>query len=72
MENVKDHPVIIGYQIDNETKHYDTSGPNVQQKFTKYLKDKFKTTEALNKEFGLAYWSNDVHSWEDMPSTVWS
>ena len=28
MENVKDHPAIIGYQIDNETKHYDTSGPN--------------------------------------------
>ncbi|HZH63206.1 MAG TPA: alpha-amylase family protein, partial [Metabacillus sp.] len=70
MENVKDHPAIIGYQIDNETKHYDTSGPNVQQRFIKYLKDKFKTTDALNKEFGLAYWSNDVHAWEDMPSTV--
>lgn len=70
MDNVKDHPAIIGYQIDNETKHYDTSGPNVQQRFIKYLKDKFETTDALNKEFGLAYWSNDVHAWEDMPSTV--
>jgi beta-galactosidase len=70
MENIKGHPAIIGYQIDNETKHYDTSGPNVQQKFIKYLKDKFKTTDALNKEFGLAYWSNDVHAWEDMPSVI--
>lgn len=70
MEHVKDHPAIIGYQIDNETKHYDTSGPNVQQRFVKYLKEKFKTTDALNDEFGLAYWSNDVNAWEDMPSVV--
>ncbi|KKI89882.1 beta-galactosidase [Bacillus sp. SA1-12] len=70
MENVKDHPAIIGYQIDNETKHYDTSGPNVQHQFVKYLNEKFNTTDALNKAFGLAYWSNDVHAWEDMPSVV--
>lgn len=70
MEQVSGHPAVIGYQIDNETKHYDTSGPNVQQQFIKYLKEKFKTTEALNKEFGLAYWSNKVNAWEDMPSVV--
>lgn len=27
---VHDHPAVIGYQTDNETKHYDTAGPNVQ------------------------------------------
>jgi len=27
---VQDHPAVIGYQTDNETKHYRTSGPNVQ------------------------------------------
>ena len=70
LENVKDHPAIIGYQIDNETKHYDTSGPNVQVQFVKYLKEQFKTTYALNDAFGLSYWSNDVHAWEDMPSVV--
>lgn len=70
MEQVSSHPAVIGYQIDNETKHYDTSGPNVQLQFVKYLKEKFKTTDALNKEFGLAYWSNKVNAWEDMPSVV--
>lgn len=70
MEQVSGHPAVIGYQIDNETKHYDTSGPNVQLQFVKYLKEKFGTTDALNKEFGLAYWSNKVNSWEDMPSVV--
>lgn len=70
LENIKDHPAIIGYQIDNETKHYDTSGPNVQVQFVKYLKEQFKTTNALNDAFGLSYWSNDVHAWEDMPSVI--
>src|SRR5215218_4505741 len=31
MAHVKDHPAIIGYQVDNETKAYNTAGSNVQQ-----------------------------------------
>lgn len=64
------HPAVIGYQIDNETKHYHTSGPNVQQRFIKYVKERFGTVEELNKEFGLDYWSNRINSWEDFPSVV--
>jgi beta-galactosidase len=29
MEHVKDNPAVIGYQVDNETKSYGTSGPTV-------------------------------------------
>jgi len=68
MEHVKDHSCIIGYQTDNETSHYNTCGPNVQVKFVKYMKDKFKSLETINKEFGLDYWSNKINSWEDFPS----
>ena len=68
--HVKDHPAVIGYQTDNETKHYDTSGPNVQLLFVKYMKEKFKTLDAVNKNFGLDYWSNRINSWEDFPSVV--
>ncbi|MBB3112375.1 beta-galactosidase [Paenibacillus phyllosphaerae] len=64
------HPAVIGYQIDNETKHYHTSGPNVQLRFVKYVREKFGTLERLNKEFGLDYWSNRINSWEDFPSVV--
>jgi beta-galactosidase len=64
------HPAVIGYQVDNETKHYRTSGPNVQHRFVKYVKDKFGTVERLNREFGLDYWSNRINSWEDFPSVV--
>ncbi|MFC5468169.1 beta-galactosidase [Cohnella suwonensis] len=64
------HPAVIGYQVDNETKHYHTSGPNVQYRFVKYMKEKFGTVERLNQEFGLDYWSNRINSWEDFPSVV--
>ncbi|ACS99575.1 beta-galactosidase [Paenibacillus sp. JDR-2] len=64
------HPAVIGYQVDNETKHYRTSGPNVQLRFVKYMREKFGTVERLNEEFGLDYWSNRINSWEDFPSAV--
>jgi len=64
------HPAVIGYQIDNETKHYHTSGPNVQLRFIKYVKERFGTVEQLNQAFGLDYWSNRINSWEDFPSVV--
>jgi beta-galactosidase len=70
MEHVKDHPAIIGYQVDNETKHYNTSGDNVQQLFVQYMKAKFASLEAINKAFGLDYWSNRINRWEDFPSMV--
>ncbi|WP_160720454.1 beta-galactosidase [Bacillus sp. USDA818B3_A] len=67
---VKDHPAVIGYQTDNETKHYHTAGPNVQLLFVKYMREKFKTLENINIKFGLDYWSNRINSWEDFPSVV--
>ncbi len=67
---VKDHPAVIGYQTDNETKHYDTAGPNVQLLFVKYMREKFQSLENINEKFGLDYWSNRINSWEDFPSVV--
>lgn len=61
---------VIGYQADNETKHYDTSAPHVQQLFIKALKEEFGTTEAMNEAFGLSYWSNRINSWEDFPDVL--
>jgi beta-galactosidase len=74
IEHVHNHPAVIGYQIDNETKHYGTSGANVQMAFVEYLKHKYPDINAFNSEFGLDYWSNRVNSWDDFPEvqgTVW-
>ncbi|MDQ6423640.1 beta-galactosidase [Paenibacillus sp. LHD-117] len=68
--HVKDHPAVIGYQTDNETKHYETAGPNVQLQFVKYMRDTFKSLDNINQLFGLDYWSNRINSWEDFPSVI--
>ena len=68
LEHIKDHPAIIGYQVDNETKAYGTSGPNVQAQFVEYMKAKYKSLDTINKVFGLDYWSNRINNWDDFPS----
>lgn len=69
LQHIKDHPAIIGYQIDNETKSYNTSGLNVQQLFVEYMKKKFHSLNLINSAFGLDYWSNRIDSWSAFPST---
>lgn len=69
IDHVKDHPAVIGYQVDNETKPYGTAGPNVQAAFKEAMKQKWSSLEALNKAWGLDYWSNRINRWEDFPST---
>lgn len=67
LEHTADHPNVIGFQIDNETKHYGTFSSIAQSMFVEYLKKTFHTTEAFNKAFGLSYWSNSIARWEDFP-----
>lgn len=70
IEHVTDKKCVIGYQLDNETKHYDSYGNHIQMMFKEYLINKFRTVENLNKEFGLAYWSNALGKWEDLPNVL--
>jgi beta-galactosidase len=68
VDHVKDHPAVIGYQVDNETKAYDTSGPHVQAAFVRDMQRQFPSLDTLNHAFGLDYWSNRINRWEDFPS----
>lgn len=67
MQEVQPYDHVIGFQLDNETKPYDTCGERAQSLFKQWLIDKFGTVEAMNKAFGLAYWSNSLGSWDDLP-----
>lgn len=58
---------VIGFQIDNETKHYGLTGPRVLEGFQKWLKARFGSIEAVNYAFGLNYWSGSVTAFEDLP-----
>jgi beta-galactosidase len=65
--HVKDQPAVIGFQIDNETKAYNVSSPEVQRGFVDSLKKRFLSLDALNLAYGLDYWSNRINDWEDFP-----
>lgn len=68
-----DRPCVIGFQVDNETKYYDSVSRDMQALFVKRLRDEFKDDlEALNAAFGLDYWSNRINSWEDFPDMIGS
>ena len=67
MEAVQPYACVIGFQLDNETKHYDNFSPRLQEMFVEELKERFGTVEAMNRAFGLAYWSNSLADWEDFP-----
>lgn len=71
MEHIKDHPSIIGYQLDNETKAYGTAGERVQKRFVEYIRLAFNNDlDAFNQEFGLDYWSNRINNWDDFPNVL--
>lgn len=68
MARTADKPNVIGFQVDNETKHFDTSSKNIYIGFQKWLKDKFNNNlDKLNHAYGLDYWSNRINAREDFP-----
>lgn len=67
LNHVSHHPAIIGYQVDNETKHYDNVGEYIQTTFQTSLKKQFPNIQDMNDAFGLEYWSNRIDCWEDFP-----
>ncbi len=67
LEHYKNNPTVIGWQIDNETSSGDAANPDVQAGFVKYLQDKFKTVDELNKVWGLNYWGQRLNDWSEIP-----
>lgn len=68
MEEVQAYDHVIGFQLDNETKAYDTCSAFAQQKFVAYIRELFHDDlDLLNRSWGLDYWSNRINAWEDFP-----
>lgn len=67
VSHFKDHPAVIGYQIDNETFPTGVPTPYMNAAFLDRLKRKYKTPETINKVWGLVYWGQLVDKWEDLP-----
>lgn len=68
MEEVQSYDHVIGFQLDNETKAYDTCSVCAQKQFVAYIRERFHDDlDRLNEAWGLDYWSNRINSWEDFP-----
>ena len=67
MEEVKDTPNIIGFQLDNETRSAGAASPETQALFLSQIRERYPDIEEFNHEFGLDYWSNRIADWDDFP-----
>ncbi|MBE0656580.1 MAG: beta-galactosidase [Bryobacteraceae bacterium] len=67
VDRYKDHPGIIGWQIDNETGPIPAILERHHPAFTEWLRERYGTVDRINRLWGLVYWGQLVSSWEDLP-----
>ncbi|TGN20343.1 beta-galactosidase [Leptospira idonii] len=64
------HPVVTGWQIDNEPGHEGSDldySPLAGINFRKWLKDKYKTLKKLNESWGNVFWGVMYSDWNEIP-----
>ena len=61
-----DHPAVVGYQVDNEPGLLLLHNEAVFAAFRRWLADRFESVDALNRAWGLDYWSHRLGSWEEL------
>ncbi|MDR2070136.1 MAG: beta-galactosidase [Treponema sp.] len=63
----KDHPALAVWHISNEYSG-DCHCPLCQAKFREYLKNTYKTLDALNEAWWSAFWSGAITDWDQIES----
>jgi beta-galactosidase len=66
VERYRDHPAVIGWQVDNEPGHKLFYNHSVFQGFLEYLRNRYGDVETLNTRWGLTYWSHRLSEWADL------
>ncbi len=66
-EHYKDHPGVIGWQIDNELGDPKCFDPASRAAFQKWCQRKYQTLEALNKAWGTIFWGHTYQAWSEIP-----
>ncbi|MBZ5516586.1 MAG: beta-galactosidase [Acidobacteriia bacterium] len=63
----RNHPGVIGWQIDNELGDPICYDPNCRAAFQRWCRSKFKTLDGLNKAWGTIFWGHTYTSWSEIP-----
>jgi beta-galactosidase len=66
MKRYAGHPAVIGIQVDNEPGFELFHNHGVFQRFVDHLRQTYGDVEALNREWGLVYWSHRLSTWADL------
>jgi beta-galactosidase len=59
-------PNVIGWQIGNEYTD-ESFDPGTRSQFDNWLKQKYKSLDALNRDWSSAYWSQTYDRWDEIP-----
>jgi beta-galactosidase len=62
-------PDVIGWQIGNEYTD-ESFDPGTSRQFDEWLKSKYTTLEALNRDWATAYWSETYDRWDEISLPV--
>lgn len=57
---------VIGWRLDNEPPAISDYSPSSQEAFRQWLKNRYKTVDALNTVWGTAFWSQWFNSFDQV------
>jgi beta-galactosidase len=68
VRHYREHPVVIGWQIDNELNcHLDTSfAESDHEAFRIWCRERYQALDALNQAWGTAFWSQTYTDWDQV------
>ena len=66
MAATRDHPAVIGYQVDNEPGIELFHNRAAFQAFVDGLRARYGDVRALNERWGLVYWSHRIARWDEL------
>ncbi|WP_027408503.1 beta-galactosidase [Anoxybacteroides tepidamans] len=70
VEHYRNETAIVAWQIDNEFGHEGSDMCYCEQchvKFQQFLKNKYKTIEALNEAYGTIFWGQTYNDFSEIP-----